>query len=87
MPKRCRAWRKHWPRSRARPVKKQIPIFARAIDKAPSDEQGKRSLYFLLLSRAEGLEKLDRQAEGAVLRKKAAALLPKANPGEIGFHV
>ena len=52
-----------------------------------SDEQGKRSLYFLLMTRADGLEKLNRIAEAQAHRQKAAALLPKNNPGELGFRV
>jgi len=60
--------------------------FVRAIDSAGSDDQGKRTLYFLLIYRAEGLEKLSRTAEAEALRQKAATLLPKANPGEFGFQ-
>jgi len=63
------------------------PYFVQAIAECASDEQGKRSLYFLLTSRAEGLEKLNRPAEAGAARQKAAALLHKTNPGEMGFHV
>jgi tetratricopeptide (TPR) repeat protein len=61
--------------------------FARAIEHTRSDEQGKRSLYFLLMTRADGLEKLNKKAEAQAHRQKAAALLPRGNPGEFGFQV
>jgi len=63
------------------------PYFVRAIERVKDDDVGKRSLYFLLISRAEGLEKLGRQPEASVLRQKALGLLHKNNPGEFGFQV
>ncbi len=60
--------------------------FAEAIERVPSDDQGKRSLYFLLIYRAEGLEKLHKQTESESRRQRAATLLPQANPGEFGFR-
>ncbi len=61
-------------------------FFERAIEQSGTDEQGKRSLYFLLKTPADGLEKLHRTDEAQVHRQKAAALLPKNNPGELGYH-
>ncbi len=63
------------------------PYFAQAIEQTGGDDEAKRGLYFLLMTRAEGLEKLKRNPEAAVLRQKAVALLPKSNPGEFGFQV
>jgi tetratricopeptide (TPR) repeat protein len=63
------------------------PFFARAIELTGDDEQGKRSLYFLLIYRAEGLAKLSRRQEAEGLRQKAGTLLPKNNPGELGYHM
>src|SRR5258708_6076411 len=60
--------------------------FAKAIARAGTDGQGKRSLYFMYMSRADGLEKLHKTEEAQVHRQKAANLLPKNNPGESGFH-
>jgi tetratricopeptide (TPR) repeat protein len=60
--------------------------FEKAIERAPTNEQGRRSLYFLMNARAAGLEKLNRGSEAEAHRQKAAGLLPKANPGESGYH-
>jgi len=63
------------------------PHFAAAISVSEGREEHKRALYFLYVYRAEGLEILGRQAESEDLRRKAAGLLPRNNPGEQGFHV
>lgn len=63
------------------------PHFAAAISASEGRDEHKRALYFLYTYRAEGLEKLGRHAEAEELRRKAAGLLPRNNPGEQGFHV
>ena len=63
------------------------PFFRKAIELTSRPEGDKHVLYFLCLSRAEGLEKLGRKDEAQALRQEANLLLPSANPGEQGFHV
>jgi tetratricopeptide (TPR) repeat protein len=63
------------------------PFFASAIELSKGREESKRMLYFLYTYRAEGLEKQDRGGEAEALRRRAMDLLPRNNPGQLGFHV
>jgi len=63
------------------------PYFEKAIGLCGRSEDEKRVLYFLLIYRAEGLDKMGRGSEAEALRASAQKLLPRNNPGEQGFHV
>ena len=61
--------------------------FLTAIPLAERHGENKRVLYFIYTAAADNFEKRGRAPEAESLRAKAAALLPKANPGEHGFQV
>lgn len=63
------------------------PYFAKAIELCGDSDSEKRVLYFLYIYRAEGLDKAGRGSEAEAMRAAAQKLLPRNNPGELGFHV